>query len=63
MPYVEGCIAVPDAPGLGIELDRDKVLRYAELFKKLGPYPFDRDPRRPDWYSIWPETRWAKPGV
>ncbi|MXZ04230.1 MAG: mandelate racemase [Rhodothermaceae bacterium] len=62
MPYVDGFIAVPDAPGLGIELDRDKVLRYAELFKKLGPYPYDRDPRRPDWYSIWPETRWAKPG-
>ena len=62
MPYVDGCIAVPDAPGLGIELDRDRVRRYAELYKKLGPYPYDRDPRRPDWYSIWPETRWAKPG-
>ena len=63
MPYVDGSIAVPDGPGLGIELDRDRVLRYAELYKKLGPYPYDRDPRRPDWYSIWPETRWAKPGV
>ena len=62
MPYVDGCIAVPDGPGLGIELDRDKVLRYAELYKKLGPYLYDRDPRRPNWYSIWPETRWAKPG-
>jgi glucarate dehydratase len=61
MPYVDGCIAVPDGLGLGIELDRDRVLRYAELYKKLGSYPYDRDPRRPDWFSVWPETRWAKP--
>ena len=61
MPYVDGCIAVPDGPGLGIELDRDKVLLYAELYKELGSYTYDRDPLRPDWYSIWPETRWAKP--
>lgn len=62
MPYVDGCIAVPEGPGLGVELDRDKLLRYAELYKELGSYPYDRDPKRPDWFSIWPETRWAKPG-
>jgi len=37
MPYVDRCIAVPDGLGLGIELDRDRVLRSAELYKKLGP--------------------------
>ena len=37
MPYVDRCIAVPHGPSLGIELDRDRVLRYAELYKKLGP--------------------------
>lgn len=61
MPYVDGCIAVPDGSGLGIKLDRDKVLHYAELYKQLGSYPYDRDPLRPDWFSIWPETRWATP--
>ena len=61
MPYVNGHIAVPKGPGLGIELDRDKVRRYAELFNELGGYTYDRDPHRPGWYSIWPESRWAVP--
>ena len=62
MPYINGGIAVPNGPGLGIELDRDKVQRYAELYQELGGYPYDRDPRRPEWFSIWPESRWAEPG-
>jgi glucarate dehydratase len=60
MKYVNGCIAVPQAPGLGVELDRDKLKEYAELYKREGGYPYDRDPQRPDWYSILPEKRWAK---
>jgi glucarate dehydratase len=62
MPYNGGAIAVPTEPGLGVTLDRDKVARYAELYKELGNYPYDRDPRRPEWFSIWPESRWAQPG-
>ena len=61
MPYNNGCITVPSGPGLGVELDREKMRRYAELYRELGSYPYDRDPRRPDWFSIWPETRWARP--
>ncbi len=60
MKYHNGCIQVPAAPGLGIELDRDKLNKYAEYYKETGGYPYDRDPQRPDWYSILPEKRWAQ---
>ncbi len=59
MAYVDGAIAVPSGPGLGVELDRDKLARYAEYYREVGGYLYDRDPTRPDWYSIQPETRWA----
>ncbi|WP_406049959.1 enolase C-terminal domain-like protein [Kribbella sp. NBC_00889] len=61
LPYDGGSIAVPEAPGLGVELDRDKLAEYAELFRELGPYPYDRDPARPDWYPLLPNTDWADP--
>ena len=62
MRYVNGSIAVPTGPGLGVELDRDKLEQYSELYKKLGSYPYDRDPARPGWFAITPEQRWAEPG-
>jgi glucarate dehydratase len=61
IPYDGGAIAVPAGPGLGVELDRDKLAEYAELFRELGPYPYDRDPARPDWYPLLPNTDWADP--
>lgn len=63
LPYVDGAIAVPTGPGLGIEVDRDKVAEYAELYKEIGGYAYDRDPARPDWYAQVPETRFADPSV
>jgi len=33
LPYVEGCLEVPTAPGIGVELDTDRVDRYAELYR------------------------------
>lgn len=60
MKYNNGCIKVPTAPGLGVELDRDKLHQYAEYHKNAGGYTYDRDPQRPDWYSILPERRWAQ---
>ena len=45
MPYRDGKIALPKGPGLGVELDRDKVAEYAELYRELGGYAYDRDPR------------------
>lgn len=63
MTYRGGRIAVPAGPGLGVRLDRDKIGRYAELYRRLGGYPYDRDPGRPDWYPLIPNTRWADPTV
>src|SRR5579862_7573460 len=61
MPYKNGRIKVPDGPGLGVELDRDKLRHYAEEYKRLGSYPYDQDPLRPGWCAIVPNTRWADP--
>ncbi len=49
MRYEGGAIRVPDTPGLGVELDREKLRRYHELYRELGGYPYDRDPGRPGW--------------
>lgn len=59
--YRMGKIKVPDAPGLGVKINRDKLNEYAELYKELGGYNYDRDPLRPDWSPIVPNTRWADP--
>ena len=61
MRYENGAIRVPDAPGLGVALDREKVRRYHELYKELGGYPYDRDPGRPGWYPLIPNHDWADP--
>ena len=59
--YREGKIAVPQGHGLGVELDRDKLAQYAELYRELGSYAYDRDPFRPGWYAVLPEQRHAIP--
>jgi glucarate dehydratase len=58
MRYVDGGIAVPEGPGLGVSLDEDKMGRYQELFRKEGDYyaRFHEDLRQPDWFPINP--RW-----
>ena len=61
MQYRNGAVRVPEGPGLGVELDRDKLGRYSELYKSLGGYAYDRDPSRPGWYPLVPNTRWADP--
>lgn len=59
MQYHDGCISLPEGPGLGVELDYDKLNEYAEYYREVGGYPYDRDPGRPGWYSVLPEKRWA----
>jgi len=59
MPYVNGEIAVPKGPGLGVTLDRERVGKYAELYKSLGGYAYDRDPGRPEWFPLVPNAQWA----
>jgi glucarate dehydratase len=61
MPYEGGEIKVPDKPGLGVRLDREKVREYSELYKKLGGYAYDQDPGRPGWTPVIPNDRWADP--
>jgi glucarate dehydratase len=63
MRYEGGAIRVPDAPGLGVSLDRAKLAQYHELFRELGGYPYDRDPGRPGWYPLIPNDRWADPNA
>ena len=59
MQYEGGAIAVPDGPGLGVELDRDRLAEYSELFSRVGGYQYDRDPSRPGWFATTPGTEYA----
>jgi glucarate dehydratase len=61
MRYEGGSIRVPDGPGLGVKLDREKLREYSELYKRLGSYPYDQDPGRPGWTPLIPNDRWADP--
>lgn len=53
MRYVDGCIEVPKGPGLGVELDEDRMARYEALFEGKGDYytRFHEDVRRPGWVA------------
>jgi glucarate dehydratase len=61
LKYEGGSIAVPEGPGLGVTLDRGKLGEYAELYRRLGGYPYDKDPARPGWAPLIPNDRWADP--
>ncbi|MEO6203824.1 MAG: enolase C-terminal domain-like protein [Mycobacteriales bacterium] len=61
MPYEAGTIAVPTGNGLGVRLDRDKLGQYAELYREVGGYPYDRDPGRPGWFAMVPGQNYAQP--
>lgn len=52
LPYVDGAIAVPQGPGLGVELDEEKMTRYERYYEEKGDYyaRFHADPYRPDWH-------------
>lgn len=48
MRYEDGCVRVPEGPGLGVELDRDKVGLYVEAHERLkgaGAHGFPAYPR------------------
>jgi glucarate dehydratase len=59
--YEGGGIKVPEGPGLGVKLNREKVQQYSELYKRLESYPYDQDPLRPGWAPTIPNNRWADP--
>lgn len=52
MKYEDGCIKVPEGPGLGVALDEDKMKKYEKYFEEKGDYyaRFHQDPYRPGWY-------------
>ncbi len=62
IPFVNGEVQVPPAPGLGVELDEDKVAEYAEAFQKQGHYHYNQDPGRPGWVMTIPGCNYAEVG-
>ncbi|WP_246222662.1 enolase C-terminal domain-like protein [Phytoactinopolyspora limicola] len=54
MQYRSGSLDFPSGPGLGVELDPEKMDKYEKYFDEHGDYyaRFHADPRRPDWYPI-----------
>jgi glucarate dehydratase len=55
LSFREGCLEVPDRPGIGVELDEDKMGTYNELYKSKGAiFHGGGDENRP-------ETMYKKP--
>ncbi|MFX1536355.1 MAG: mandelate racemase/muconate lactonizing enzyme family protein [Promethearchaeota archaeon] len=52
--YEDGCMTVPDGPGLGVELDEDKIDKYTRFSKEKGEARHTFDPSRPDWVPLQP---------
>ena len=62
LQYEDGAIRVPDAPGLGVRLDRAKAgASTRSSIASSGNYPYDQDPARPGWAPLVPNDRWADP--
>ena len=61
IPIKDGCVAVPDKPGLGVSLDMDQVERGKERYKKLSYKKRDDEAEMrkhvdPGWKRVLP--RW-----
>jgi glucarate dehydratase len=52
--YEQGHLTVPNGPGLGIELDWEKVEKYNRLYNSEGQVNEFYDPRRPEWVPALP---------
>lgn len=52
--YQDGAIAVPEGPGLGVELDEEKMAAYGRYYQEHGDYyaRFHEDPYRPEWFPV-----------
>jgi L-alanine-DL-glutamate epimerase-like enolase superfamily enzyme len=59
--FERGCLRLPESPGIGVELDRDKLARYAELYRKEGYFAaydteaeaFSREHLQEDRKILW----------
>jgi len=52
--YREGHFEAPGGPGLGVEVDWDKVAKYNRLYQQQGQVNEFYDPRRPNWVPALP---------
>lgn len=54
MKYEGGAIRVPDGPGLGVELDEEKMRQYERYYEEKGDFygRYYEDPRRPRWHPV-----------
>lgn len=49
-----GCLKVPDGPGLGVDLDREQLARFHELYLEHGERDEFQDESRGDWRPFLP---------
>lgn len=56
LTYRGGELTVPDGPGLGVELDPERLDRYADAYERERRERTRRepDPSRPGWYPTYP---------
>jgi glucarate dehydratase len=52
--YKNGFFMVPEGPGLGVNVDWDKVAKYHRLYKSQGQVNEFYDPNRPGWIPALP---------
>ncbi|HWC00456.1 MAG TPA: enolase C-terminal domain-like protein [Bryobacteraceae bacterium] len=52
--YCDGSFAIPSGPGLGVEVDWDKVEKYNRLYQQQGQVNEFYDARRPRWVPALP---------
>jgi glucarate dehydratase len=52
--YEQGHFRVPDGPGLGVEIDREKLQKYARYYQEKGEAGEFLDYSRPDWIPTLP---------
>jgi glucarate dehydratase len=52
--YKAGCFEVPAGPGLGVEIDREKLAKYSRMYQEQGEAGEFLDPYRPEWVPKLP---------
>jgi glucarate dehydratase len=55
LQFEDGGMRVPTAPGLGVELDREKLAKYNELARKQEMGSWIEDPMRPGIVTVQPK--------
>jgi L-alanine-DL-glutamate epimerase-like enolase superfamily enzyme len=56
LQFEKGCLRIPEGPGLGVELDRDKMAEYHEKYKEVGTFSIVG--ARPDELLTVPVPLW-----